>query len=50
MDQHLGDDDNDGAETRMEAPVMKELLGSRMKCTLDDGRTVSGTFVCLDRL
>ena len=26
------------------------ILGQQIKCTLDDGRIVTGTFVCLDRL
>ncbi|VEU40434.1 unnamed protein product [Pseudo-nitzschia multistriata] len=26
------------------------LLGKRIKCTLTDGRTLTGTFICIDRL
>jgi small nuclear ribonucleoprotein (snRNP)-like protein len=29
---------------------MHKLIGQSVKCTLDDGRTATGTFVCLDRL
>ena len=29
---------------------VQSLLGERVKCTLDDGRTVTGTFLCVDRL
>lgn len=29
---------------------VQSLLGERLKCTLDDGRSVTGTFVCVDRL
>ena len=29
---------------------VENLLGERIKCTLDDGRHVAGTFLCLDRL
>lgn len=27
-----------------------KLLGKDIVCTLDDGRTVKGTFICIDRL
>jgi len=30
--------------------AMYKLLGSRIKCTLADGRTATGTFICMDRL
>ena len=30
--------------------MMEDLLGYRVRCTLDDGRTAEGKFVCLDRL
>ncbi|CAB9518893.1 expressed unknown protein [Seminavis robusta] len=30
--------------------AMYKLLGARLKCTLSDGRTATGTFICLDRL
>ena len=30
--------------------AMYKLLGARLKCTLDDGRTATGTFTCMDRL
>jgi small nuclear ribonucleoprotein (snRNP)-like protein len=29
---------------------VESLLGERIKCTLDDGRSVTGTFLCVDRL
>ena len=29
---------------------VQNLVGERIKCTLDDGRHVTGTFLCLDRL
>jgi small nuclear ribonucleoprotein (snRNP)-like protein len=29
---------------------VQSLLGERIKCTLDDGRSVTGTFLCVDRL
>ncbi|KAG7357317.1 LSM domain containing protein [Nitzschia inconspicua] len=29
---------------------VQELLGEKIVCTLDDGRTVKGTFICIDRL
>lgn len=29
---------------------VENLVGERIKCTLDDGRNVTGTFLCLDRL
>lgn len=29
---------------------VQSLLGTRIKCTLDDGRSVTGTFLCVDRL
>lgn len=29
---------------------VNSLLGEKIKCTLDDGRSVRGTFVCVDRL
>ena len=30
--------------------AMFKLLGARLKCTLNDGRTATGTFTCMDRL
>eukprot|EP00591_Stephanopyxis_turris_P005856 CAMPEP_0195515702 /NCGR_PEP_ID=MMETSP0794_2-20130614/6677_1 /TAXON_ID=515487 /ORGANISM="Stephanopyxis turris, Strain CCMP 815" /LENGTH=105 /DNA_ID=CAMNT_0040644165 /DNA_START=47 /DNA_END=361 /DNA_ORIENTATION=- len=30
--------------------VMTKLIGSRVRCILDDGRVATGTFLCLDRL
>ena len=30
--------------------AMSKLLGNTVICTLDDGRSLEGTFVCLDRL
>mmetsp|Transcript_16235 Transcript_16235/g.35307 ORF Transcript_16235/g.35307 Transcript_16235/m.35307 type:complete len:156 (-) Transcript_16235:572-1039(-) len=30
--------------------AMHKLLGSNIRCTLDDGRNLDGTFLCLDRL
>lgn len=30
--------------------MMRSILGKSIKCTLDDGRTATGTFVCMDRL
>ena len=30
--------------------MMRAILGKSIKCTLDDGRTATGTFVCMDRL
>ena len=42
---------DDGGNTSSSALGMARcLLGKPIKCTLVDGRTVSGTFVCLDRL
>jgi hypothetical protein len=32
------------------AEAMTQLLGQSIKCTLDDGRIATGTFVCMDRL
>jgi len=32
------------------ACAMQNLLGSILRCTLDDGRIATGTFVCVDRL
>mmetsp|Transcript_20112 Transcript_20112/g.31070 ORF Transcript_20112/g.31070 Transcript_20112/m.31070 type:complete len:156 (-) Transcript_20112:191-658(-) len=32
------------------ACAMQNLLGSIVRCTLDDGRIATGTFVCVDRL
>ena len=29
---------------------MQQLLGKKLKCTLSDGRTATGTFICMDRL
>ena len=29
---------------------LQNLLGQKIKCTLDDGRTAMGTFICVDRL
>lgn len=30
--------------------AMENLLGKTLKCTLDDGRAVTGSLVCVDRL
>ena len=30
--------------------AMYKLLGSNLRCTLSDGRTATGTFICMDRL
>ena len=30
--------------------AMQNLLGKTIKCTLDDGRTATGSLVCVDRL
>ena len=30
--------------------TMKSLLGKTIRCTLDDGRTAEGEFICLDRM
>lgn len=30
--------------------AMYKLLGARLRCTLHDGRTATGTFICMDRL
>ena len=30
--------------------VLHKLLGARIKCTLDDGRSATGRFICVDRL
>ena len=30
--------------------MIRGILGQSIKCTLDDGRTATGTFVCMDRL
>ena len=29
---------------------VKSILGRTIQCTLDDGRTATGVFICLDRL
>jgi len=38
------------SNTEAAADKVRSLLGEKIKCTLDDGRSVSGTFVCIDRL
>lgn len=30
--------------------VLHKLLGERIKCTLNDGRSATGRFICVDRL
>mmetsp|Transcript_12535 Transcript_12535/g.15750 ORF Transcript_12535/g.15750 Transcript_12535/m.15750 type:complete len:136 (+) Transcript_12535:133-540(+) len=30
--------------------IMEKILGCDIKCTLDDGRTATGKFLCIDRL
>lgn len=37
-------------ESRTAKDKVQSLLGERIKCTLDDGRFVTGTFLCVDRL
>lgn len=34
----------------MSVQYAHQLLGKNILCTLDDGRTVKGTFLCIDRL
>ena len=48
------DDDDDDYDNYFDGDVLLEtihlLLGSKIRVTMKDGRTVDGTFVCLDRL
>mmetsp|Transcript_9001 Transcript_9001/g.11332 ORF Transcript_9001/g.11332 Transcript_9001/m.11332 type:complete len:155 (-) Transcript_9001:121-585(-) len=30
--------------------IQNHLLGKKIKCTMEDGRVVEGTFICLDRI
>ena len=50
----VDDDDYDDYDNYFDGDVLLEtihlLLGSKIRVTMKDGRTVDGTFVCLDRL
>ena len=37
-------------ESKATDTVREYILGEQITCTLDDGRTVTGTLVCIDRL
>jgi small nuclear ribonucleoprotein (snRNP)-like protein len=37
-------------QQQQQQQYVHQLLGRKIVCTLDDGRTVKGTFLCLDRL
>lgn len=37
-------------ESKSSVDKVADLLGSRILCTLDDGRKLEGNFECLDRL
>jgi hypothetical protein len=41
-------DNNDDVAPATKA--MRAILGKTIKCTLDDGRTATGTLLCVDRL
>ena len=41
---------NGSSSTRTAIDMMRGVLGKSIKCTLDDGRIATGTFVCMDRL
>ena len=43
-----GNDDDDDGDVLLE--TIHLLLGSQLRVTMKDGRTVDGKFVCLDRL
>jgi small nuclear ribonucleoprotein (snRNP)-like protein len=47
-DDDEDDDYFDGDDALLE--TIHRLLGSKIRVTMKDGRTVDGTFVCLDRL
>ena len=40
----------EAASTNPHHQAMRNLLGQSLKCTLDDGRTATGTLICIDRL
>lgn len=44
--------DSNTAETHDDraARYMKNILGEKVVCTLDDGRKATGQFICMDRL
>lgn len=44
------DDDDDYFDGDVLLETIHQLLGSKIRVTMKDGRTVNGTFVCLDRL
>ena len=46
----IDQDSTTATKAQKAAEAMTQLLGQSIKCTLDDGRIATGTFVCLDRL
>ena len=48
----VDDDDDDDYDSYFDGDVLLEtihlLIGSKIRVTMKDGRTVDGTFVCLD--
>ena len=52
--EEVDDDDDEDDDDYFDGDVLLEtilrLLGSKIRVTMKDGRTVDGTFVCLDRL
>jgi small nuclear ribonucleoprotein (snRNP)-like protein len=52
--EEVDDDDDDDEDDEVDGDVLLEtilrLLGSKIRVTMKDKRTVDGTFVCLDRL
>ena len=50
--EEVDDDDDEDDDDYFDGDVLLEtilrLLGSKIRVTMKDGRTVDGTFVCLD--
>ena len=42
--------DVETSEEKEAQAYISSILGQKIKCTLDDGRTATGEFICLDRL
>jgi hypothetical protein len=46
----MNSDQDSTTKAQKAAEAMTQLLGQSIKCTLNDGRIATGTFVCMDRL
>ena len=52
VEDGVDDDDDDDYDSNFDGDVLLEtihlLIGSKIRVTMKDGRSVDGTFVCLD--